>query len=301
MHPFEFLQDIRQYAEWVKIEPINKGWSQDKKFCIERQDGARLLLRLSSHEQYPTKQKEFAAMHQFRSIGIRMSEPLELGICGRGDYVYMLLTWQEGDTLGDVFGTLSEQKQFEIGIKAGEILRTIHSIPAPVDQPDWQERMTKKIKSHLERYHASEFKVPSDELALKYIEENLHLLKKCPQVLQHGDYHPGNMILSPTGELSIIDFNRWDYGDPYEEFNRMMVFSREQSIPFARGQLVGYFGEDIPDLFFRLVALYLADVILFSVVWATSFGQADVDNMLRRAQMILDDYDGFTTHKPIWL
>ena len=31
-------------------------------------------------------------------------------------------------------------------------------------------------------------------------------------------------------------------GDPYEEFYKMMMFSRELSVPFARGQIYGYFG-----------------------------------------------------------
>lgn len=29
------------------------------------------------------------------------------------------------------------------------------------------------------------------------------------------------MIISPEGKLSIIDFNRNDYGDPWEEVNRI--------------------------------------------------------------------------------
>lgn len=301
MRQFEFLQDIGQYPQWIAIEPVNKGWSKDRKFCIERQDGVRLLLRLSDYEQYQNKQREYAAMQKFHSLGIRMSEPLEFGVCGDGCYVYSLLSWLDGEALDDVLSSMSEQEQYELGFRAGKILYRIHSVPAPADQPEWEQRMVKKLRVHLQRYSACEYKVPRDKLALQYLEDNLPLLKNRPQSLQHGDFHPGNMILSDNGQLGIIDFNRWDYGDPYEEFYKMMLFSREQSIPFVRGQIAGYFGDNAPDLFFRLLALYLADVILFSVVWATNFGSDEIQGMLKRAEMILDDYAGFSSYRPTWL
>jgi aminoglycoside phosphotransferase (APT) family kinase protein len=47
------------------------------------------------------------------------------------------------------------------------------------------------------------------------------ILKNRPQYYQHGDYHPGDMIIAPDGSLFVIDWNRDDFGDPWEEFNRI--------------------------------------------------------------------------------
>ncbi len=55
------------------------------------------------------------------------------------------------------------------------------------------------------------------------------------------------MIVDKNGEISIIDFNRWGYADPFEEFNRLMVFTREKSIPFAKEQIYGYFDGEEPQ------------------------------------------------------
>lgn len=44
-----------------------------------------------------------------------------------------------------------------------------------------------------------------------------------------------------------------------------------------------------------MLALYLADTILFSVVWAIPFGSDEVNGMIKRAEMILTDYDNFNT------
>ena len=65
-------------------------------------------------------------------------------------------------------------------------------------------------------------KFDGDNKIIDYIENNRYLLSGRPQCFHHGDYHVGNMIISPDNELSIIDFNRWDFGDPWEEFNRIV-------------------------------------------------------------------------------
>jgi len=46
--------------------------------------------------------------------------------------------------------------------------------------------------------------------------------KDVQRTFCHGDYHLGNMIVDKDREINIIDFNRWGYDDPYEEFNRLM-------------------------------------------------------------------------------
>ena len=84
----------------------------------------------------------------------------------------------------------------------------------------------------IKNYNDCGIKLEGDDQIIAYIEANRHLLKGRPQCFQHGDYHVGNMIISPDGELSIIDFNRNDYGDPWEEFNRI-VWSAAVSPPFA--------------------------------------------------------------------
>lgn len=294
------LKDIPLYPRWSKIEKVNKGWSKDKKYYIEDISGEKLLLRISDVEDYDTKNKEYQSMKEISELGINMSKPVDFGVCNYGKCVYSLLTWIEGTAVDDVIGDLSDQTQYELGIKAGKILKKFHSISAPPEQKDWEQRMLSKFDRHLKRYKDSGIRVANDELALKFIQYNLHLLKNRPQTYQHGDFHIGNMILTNENELGIIDFNRWNYGDPFEEFYKMTIFSRELSIPFACGQINGYFDKKIPEDFFNTLALYLADVILFSIVWAIPYGEDEVKGMIRRAEMVLDDYDNFNMIIPKW-
>ena len=38
--------DIRYRSEWISVDEVNKGWSEDKKFHIKTKDNKNLLLRI---------------------------------------------------------------------------------------------------------------------------------------------------------------------------------------------------------------------------------------------------------------
>ena len=50
----------------------------------------------------------------------------------------------------------------------------------------------------------------------------------------------------------------------------------------------------------KILALYLADVSLYSVIWAVPYGEEDVNNMLKIEEMIFTDFDNFRTVVPGW-
>ena len=65
---------------FVTKEPINKGWSGDKKYCVTDENGTRYLLRVSPIEQYERKKSEYELMSQVAALGVPMCRPLEFGI-----------------------------------------------------------------------------------------------------------------------------------------------------------------------------------------------------------------------------
>ncbi|GAE07071.1 hypothetical protein JCM10914_3278 [Paenibacillus sp. JCM 10914] len=135
---------------------------------------------------------------------------------------------------------------------------------------------------------------------IQYMEDYRYLLKSRPRTFQHGDYHVGNLVVSSVGQLGVIDFNRGDYGDPWEEFNRI-TWDAGLSPSFASGRIHGYFnGEEVPESFFRLMALYIASNQISSIHWAIPFGDQEVQGMLERAREVLGWYDGFRSCIPNW-
>lgn len=278
-------------------EPILKGWSDDRKYRVTDENGEPFLLRVSDLSQRDTKIAEFEMMQRVASLGIPMCEPVEFGTCDEG--VYSIQTWIDGRDAEDVLPLLSEREQYRYGIEAGRILRRIHSIPAPDSQEDWAVRFNRKIDKKIRNYEACPIKYPNGQAFIDYIDANRHLLNGRPQTYQHGDYHIGNMMIDRAGKLYIVDFNRNDFGDPWEEFNRI-VWCAQKSAFFASGMVDGYFDFDVPAGFWKLLALYIASNTLSSVYWAIPYGDAEVQTMLNQASEVLSWYDDMTETVPGW-
>ncbi|MDK2991401.1 MAG: hypothetical protein PWP48_634 [Clostridiales bacterium] len=283
--------------KFVSYDPINKGWSSDKKYCVTDENGIRYLLRISSLDQFSTKESEFKMMKQLELLGVPMCRPIEFGTCKEG--VYSIQSWIEGKDAEEIISALSDTEAYMYGLEAGRVLKLIHSIPAPVDQQDWEIRFNKKIDRKIKGYTDCPIKYDDGNAFIEYINSNRHLLKNRPQVYQHGDYHIGNMMIDSMGQLNIIDFNRSDYGDPWEEFNRI-VWCVQSSPIFASGIVNGYFDGNVPMIFWKLLALYIASNTLSSIPWAIPFGQREIDTMLGQAKEVLEWYDYMQNPIPTW-
>lgn len=277
--------------------PINKGWSCDKKYCVIAADGTKYLLRVSPIEQYDKKKSEFEIMRRVAALDVPMCQPVEFGTCGDG--VYSLQSWIEGHDAKDIIPTLTDNEQYTYGLEAGRILKLIHSIPAPETQEDWEVRFNRKIDRRIRTYNDCPIKYENGQAFTDYISANRHLLKNRPQVYQHGDYHIGNMMINHSGQLQIIDFDRYDFGDPWEEFNRI-VWCAQKSPLFASGIVNRYFDGLVPMDFWRLLALYIASNTLSSVPWAIPFGRSEIDTMLNQAKEVLQWYDNMRNPLPSW-
>ena len=72
-------------------------------------------------------------------------------------------------------------------------------------------------------------RVENDEDAISYVKNNIDLIWRKNPVYQHGDFHPGNLIYMPDGQIGVIDFNRWEVGDPYEEFYKLEIFNKSNN------------------------------------------------------------------------
>ncbi len=296
---YSLINDIPMHTNWSKVEPLYKGWSEDKKFYIEDNTGQKLLLRVSDYSKYEVKRLENEYMNKASLLGITMSKPLDFGVCSNGKSVYSLLTWVEGEEAETVLPKISEREQYNLGLKAGQALQRIHTIPAGENQEEWAQRYKRKIEQKIRAYRNCSVKLQNDTEFIRFLEKNISFLNDRPQVYQHGDFHIGNLIVTKDNDIGVIDFNRSDFGDPWEEFNRC-GFSFKISVPFVLGQIHGYFDQRVPDRFFRLMAIYVITNTISSVPWAIPFGEEDVKCMINNANEVYDYYNGLKTYVPIW-
>lgn len=296
----ELLDEIDALHDALVITELNKGWSSDRKYLVITESEEKFLLRISSGDKYQVKKEEYEALIRAYNMTKHLSRPLEFGRTKSGRYVYSLLTYADGEDAVDVIKSLSKEEQYQLGYEAGQILKQIHSLPVPNEKilTPWGVRFSEKIDRKIKEYKECGVKIAGDDDFIRYINENRHLINDRPDVLQHGDYHIGNMILDGK-TLTIIDFNRFDYGDPWEEFNRI-VFCAKASPEFATGRIDGYFDGEVPEIFFRLMALYIVNNALSSIPWGNALGKSDLDTMIENWSFIYECYDGMKSFIPNW-
>ena len=107
------------------------------------------------------------------------------------------------------------------------------------------------------------------------------------------------MLITPDSELAIIDFDRSDFGDPWEEFNRI-TWSASKSPLFANGQINGYFGDQVPPEFFDLMSLYISVNLIGSIAWAMDYGEQELETTSNQIIEVLGWFEHFKRSIPRW-
>ena len=302
------IYDIIKTIDTIeKMEPITKGCSEDKKYCVETASGEKLMLRIADISEYDRKKAEYEMMERMDNIGVLTSRPVEFGLCDDGKSVYSLSGWLDGGDVHSILPTLGEIEQYQLGIKSGELLRKIHTLPAAKNAEPWGVRLRRMIKGNIEYYNTHDFKSPHTELIINYLNDNAEILDSRPQTAIHGDFWVANLIRLPNGEIAVIDFNNdiENYGDPWFELG--MTFPLGGVEPFYAhfftAMFRGHFGGDPPHEFYKILKYYYAFHALAAV---RDIGEANGDDRNERISWFenialrFNEFDEMGDFAPTW-
>jgi len=296
----KLINKVPMGKEITKIQEINKGFSQDEKWKIEVRNGKQYFIRVADISHAEHKRVAFDYMKTFKELGVPVPEPISaLKLHEEAKYIE-ITEFMEGLDGEEILPTLSPKEQYEVGRKAGEALKMVHSIQLKDVEETWDSYRIKKYDHYLKEYEKLEIKYFNLEATRRYIDKHLHLLKKRPVRFLHDDFHPANLMIHSKKLHAILDFDRYEWGDPVHDFHKIALFTRNISAPFAIGQIHGYFKGNPSILFWQLYTTYVAMVFVSDIVWSVKNTPNSLDKMITRLHTVLDDHEHFTKDIPNW-
>ena len=193
--------DIPDSQHWERVHPISKGWSTDEKFFILHRSGEKFLLRIQEAELMEKEKALYDTLSLLDGSFPQLTRLLDSGYCDKGNRGYRLFSWIDGQEAVAILPNLSAGHQFQLGWQSGRILRHIHSLTVPQNLPDWSSFFQTKLDRNLHRYRTCGIKVPQMDSLISYVQSHRKLTESRPNSFNHGDYHVGNMLITPGGEL----------------------------------------------------------------------------------------------------
>ncbi|MBC1379160.1 aminoglycoside phosphotransferase family protein [Listeria innocua] len=278
-----------------EISEIKKGFSIDRKYQVDE----TYLVRVFPIDLLQERKQEFKIIQALASQTPFVPKAYDFGFIEKEGY--MIISYLRGEDAESGMTHLSHSEQFKAGFSAGRILREVHKIPLDIPKMNWLDFQTAKFKRKVEELKGLEITASFLTETEQFVYENIARLKNRPVCLQHGDFHPANIILKNKKFVGLIDFNRLEFGDPLFDLAKIGFFTTEVSIPFARGNILGYLDkEEVPD-FWNLYALYTAMHITSAVNWAAKNKSRNFKKLMNYAAKTAASHDNFQKLMPDWM
>ncbi len=282
------------------IYPFNEGWSDDDKFIVETESEDKYLLRLSNIDKASRAKRQVKIIEQAIAANIPTQMVIDHGTCLDDEKYFILLKWIEAEPLLDKILSYSEDTQYNLGRTAGQYLQKIHQFSTTYSTGlDWDVLFNRKIDKKLEMYENCPLKYDRDRELIEAVQTYRKKLSSTPQVVHHGDYHLGNMLVDKNDVIYIIDYDRHDVGDAFDEFNRM-PFNYDVSPRFASGLVDAYFNDEVPHEFWEMLCLYTATNALSALPWALRFGDDEITTIKHQTESLYRQYNDFNSVIPAW-
>ncbi|PFD95701.1 aminoglycoside phosphotransferase [Bacillus cereus] len=299
----EVLMELEKQLNWpraVKCTAISKGFSQDQKYKIELANHERYFIKVCDISTRERRLEEYEYMSRFELLGLPMPKLLHFVNLIPFNQCVQVFEWIEGEDGKDILGILTEKEQYLAGKRAGEVLKTIHTVKKKKVEESWEMLRWNKYERYLQALEEYETDFIDIKPVLSFVENHKNLLHARPIVFLHDDFHPANLMLHHKEFRAVIDFARFDFGDPIHDFYKMPLFTVDISIPFAVGQVHGYCDGEPSLHFWKLYALYAAMIFPADIVWTNRITPNLLEEMKMRLRRILEEHNGFTSYTPNW-
>lgn len=150
----------------------------------------------SGYDSLPDYKAELYAIERANTIGVSVPRLATIGkIQDRYLFRYLVMDFVEGETLGDIKDTLNRDQKIKIGKELRNIVQRWAITCENFNGIDVVERTLNS-----KRWKDAPAKIRGEQI--RYIES----LNSEPFVYVHGDLTEDNLIISNTGNITVVDF-----------------------------------------------------------------------------------------------
>jgi aminoglycoside phosphotransferase (APT) family kinase protein len=241
----------------ASVERLSGGASQETyRIIIETEAGEQHLamrrapggIAVERAPGHPGLAAEAKLMQCAREVGVPEPEVQHVLTDDDGLGEGFIMEWLDGEALGAriVRAEALAEIRPQLAHQCGQILARIHEIDLKATGLDQLlDPMTPEdyVAQTWERYQLLETPQPMIDYAARWLKD--HLPDHFDMALVHNDFRNGNIMISPTGVVAVLDWEVAHIGDPMRDLGWICT----NSWRFGRSDLpVGGFGE-YEDLF----------------------------------------------------
>ncbi len=271
-HNTSALPGIRE-IKIKKATPLNRGW-ESIIYILDLETGTqryskleRLILRMYPGEDaYHKSAREFAGMQQLHAVNypVPMVHILEREE-SPFDKPFIIMEHIEGEIMWPLLDRSSPEEAAVLLTRFCDLFVRLHNL-------DWQDFVTKGeqtadnnpfhfVDQFLSGAHDALEMFPDLEIFLPVVEwlEARRDQVPCAQPAPvHWDYHPGNLILQPDGNLKVIDWTQIQVTDPRFDLGWTLLltgaYSGKDTRTFIHEEYQRLSGREVENLAFFDVA-----------------------------------------------
>ena len=296
----EIIKRHKALKKIDQIQPLHKGQSPEEKYLLLSDNKEKFVLRVAKIGRLRKYRKMFNIIDHFHKKGVRCLKPVVFDQTADHKYCYTVFEYLAGKSSESILPNLSKNEQLEIGIAAGAELKKLHKLKSSKPRRDWFDKRYRQFLSDLKAFRKLDLKFYKENYVLDYIEAHIELMKGRPYRFLHYDYGVRNIIIHNNRFNGIIDFNSYKWGDPIHDFYKLPWGSKNCSVPFVIGEIIGYCGGKPSSSFWELYNLYVMLNLHRRLAWAYLKKQSRLEARLKTIEEIIDEHDLRSNKAPAW-
>ena len=283
------MLELVKNIEFIKNKNLRVEKINDKEFFLENEK-EKFILNLFPYGKFSKINKIFDCLNNLSNNFSNISYE-DIGILD-DKFCYRIIPF-----VVDEKNSLSDDDAYKIGFEIGRFIFEYHKSFQGADCGRWNKHYNYRINKFLHKYGLGKYRGNLEYVLFDFLERNRYCLKErtCTTII--GINGLEDIKISKDGKFQIIEEYKFLRSDSYFEFSNMNLY-HENNSSLLTGVVNGYFDNNVPRAFFKLLGVYTIIENLYDIFVENK--NVDDEYITEKIKEINDVYDGFSSIYPIW-